>query len=289
MRNSFDTKDYLAGLGTELVNAFDLAGKTTHPLAVGSGREKSAKEKLRRCLPIGVGVGSGFVFDSYGNTSGECDIILYEEQFALKFSINDDDRYSYYNCESVIAVGQVKSDAQIGDVRDSISNLRKIRELIRRQQQCSGLFVEDKTSVFRPYLSMSEIEGTKDEEYNPEINAYDQIYTFLICKSFKTPAESILSEIKTLCNNERKLYPNRLLSVDGYYCFWLHTSNNAYCVSSSALNSTGFTRQEVECAFGQLMKELTDFICKGRSVPIQNGIYFPNLYGLPLNEPVLPV
>jgi len=47
MESTFDPKNYLYGLGVELVNAFDLAGKTTHPQSVGSGREKSSKEKSR--------------------------------------------------------------------------------------------------------------------------------------------------------------------------------------------------------------------------------------------------
>ena len=48
---------------------------TTHLHAVGRGRKNSARIKLKNILPAGVGVGSGFVIDSYGNTSQQCDII----------------------------------------------------------------------------------------------------------------------------------------------------------------------------------------------------------------------
>ena len=113
MKNNFSVQDYIKFLGEELVHEFSVAGMTTHPHAVGSGRENSARLKLKNILPAGVGVGSGFVIDSYGNTSQQCDIILYEENFAMKFAVNDDQANTYYNCESAIAVGEVKSVASM--------------------------------------------------------------------------------------------------------------------------------------------------------------------------------
>ena len=60
-------------------------------------------------MPHGVGIGSGFVYDSFGNVSNQCDVILYEDEFALKCCINNNEKDTYYNCESVIAVGEIKS------------------------------------------------------------------------------------------------------------------------------------------------------------------------------------
>ncbi len=79
METSFNLKEYIKILGQELVSEFEKAGIMTHPGAVGAGRETSAKQKLKQILPAGVGVGSGFVIDSFGHTSRQCDIILYEE------------------------------------------------------------------------------------------------------------------------------------------------------------------------------------------------------------------
>ena len=84
MNNQFSTQEYIKMLCKELVFEFDKAGMTTHPHAVGSGRENSARMKLKNILPAGVGIGSGFVIDSYGNISQQCDIILYEENFYNK-------------------------------------------------------------------------------------------------------------------------------------------------------------------------------------------------------------
>ena len=128
MEATFNSEDYIKTLGEELVNDFIKAGKTTHPCSVGSGREKALMNKLKSILPHGVGVGSGFVIDSYGNTSSQCDLIIYEEEFALKFLINDDESYAYYNCESVIAIGEIKSDASIKEIDDSFKKLKKMKQ-----------------------------------------------------------------------------------------------------------------------------------------------------------------
>lgn len=47
MNNQFSTQEYIKMLGKELVFEFDKAGMTTHPHAVGSGRENSARMKLK--------------------------------------------------------------------------------------------------------------------------------------------------------------------------------------------------------------------------------------------------
>jgi hypothetical protein len=279
MKSTFNPTDHLQGIGVELVNAFKRAGKTTHPGAVGSGREKTARDNLRRVLPFGVGVGSGFVIDSFGGTTQQCDIIIYEEQFALKFAINDDEQYAYYNCENVIAVGEVKSDASIVKVRDSIKNLKSVREL-KRLQRYSKDGRPLKGSSPRQYLGNTVfIDG-----YNPDTNYTDQIFTFLICKSFKTPVNSILTAIQTICDKDKTLYPNRMLSIDDDYCFWVKDESGVPILQTSAMDSTHFTKQRVECVFGHLVSELTTIITHGNSVPLNNSVYFPSLKGFTPTE-----
>ena len=184
MTDTFNSEDYIKTLGEELVNDFIKAGKTTHPCSVGSGREKALMNKLKSILPHGVGVGSGFVIDSYGKTSSQCDLIIYEEEFALKFIINDDENYAYYNCESVIAVGEIKSDATIADIENSFEKLKRIKELER--EKVAG-------TSFRSYLSKTSICGAESEKIDPRKNSYDQIFTFVLCKSLSTPLGSFMN------------------------------------------------------------------------------------------------
>ena len=140
MRKNFDTFEYVDDLGKDLVRDFEKAGKTTHPHSVGEGREKSAINKLKDILPSGIGVGSGFVIDSFGNVSSQCDIVIYEKDLCIKFN-SDDDRNCYYNCESVIAVGEVKSNLNKRDLEDSINKFKKIRNLKRKIENPRSFFM----------------------------------------------------------------------------------------------------------------------------------------------------
>ncbi|MBS6995878.1 MAG: hypothetical protein KH123_04430 [Azospirillum sp.] len=281
MNKTFNIAEYLQGLSKDLVNAFDKAAKNSHPQAIGSGREKSVKDQLERLLPAGVGVGSGFVIDSYGSISKQCDIIIFEKDFALKFSPNDDELYTYYNCENVIAVGQVKSQAAKKEIQDSIENLKSVKNLKRRENLIDD-FMGHKVSSFRNYLGNMSAMPAIEEQYDPLTKSSDNIFTFLICNSFSTPDTTILNEIETMCEHNKRYYPNRLLSVENDYCFWL---NGLYKVEP--MDAKTFTSQKVQCSLGYLILDLMNIIKQGRSVPNNKNIYFPEYQSIRLENKTL--
>ena len=51
--------------------------------------ESPVRKQLEHHLPTGIAVGSGFVIDSYGATSSQTDLILYERDICPVFSKND--------------------------------------------------------------------------------------------------------------------------------------------------------------------------------------------------------
>ena len=71
----FDTHTYIKNLGEELVRAYGSAGQATTSGLIGQAREKAVKTKLESILPGGVGVGTGCVIDSEGNSSGQIDVV----------------------------------------------------------------------------------------------------------------------------------------------------------------------------------------------------------------------
>jgi len=290
MDDTFDVSKYLSDLGKDLVAEFAKAGRATQSVAVGTARELSAKDKLRSVLPAGVGVGSGFVIDSYGHTSRQCDIILYEEAFALKFAINDDEQNAYYNCENVIAVGEVKSDASLEDVRDSINKFKVIRELKR--------FIPHGYHGCRPYLSSMPTVWAAGvrlpppaEDFNSENNETDQIFTFLLCQSVKTTPESVLNAIKQICDSNKSLYPNRIISVDGdYYCCVTVLNNTIKITHLSAMDANVLMAGKFENAFPIFIHDLMLFISAGHSVPENKDIYLRGTGTLQMsNTKVLPL
>lgn len=254
-------------LGEELVFEFNKAGMTTHPHAVGSGRENSARIKLKNILPAGVGVGSGFVIDSYGNTSQQCDIILYEENFAMKFNVNEDLENTYYNCESVIAVGEVKSVASMTEVKDAIIKLSKVNQLKRYNNDGYN---------YRNYLSATAIRnslGDEKIEYNSDGDTLKQIFTFLLCQDLNAKTSSIIEFMQEKCNKECE-YINKILSTTGAYISFLDTQQIPIKVMPGKLGANSvFNMVDNKYAFNHFIHNLIDFITHATTVPLDYGRY----------------
>lgn len=261
MKKSFNTFEYVKDLGADLIREFEKKGKTTHPHSIGEGREKSAIDKLRDILPDGVDIGSGFVIDSFGNTSSQCDIIIYEKNLCLKFN-NDDEKYRYYNCESVIAVGEVKSDLGTREFIDSMKKFKKIKNLKRRIEG----------TKFRGYLSANDLIGTESETIDQLNNEFDQIFTFLICNSLNIKIETIISEIDKL-GYQRYEYFNCIISVDGKYIGYAKQVKSQLHNKISAIESDFVTFCNNDYAFGMLLDMILLVVRNGRSVS-----YNPNIY-----------
>lgn len=267
MKDSFSTQDYIKMLGEELVFEFNKAGMTTHPHAVGSGRENSARMKLKNILPAGVGVGSGFVIDSYGNTSQQCDIILYEENFSMKFTVNEDHANTYYNCESVIAVGEIKSVASMTEVKDAVDKLRKVKQLKR---------YNDDGYNYRKYLSATAIRnslGDEKKEYNSDGDTLGQIFTFLLCQKLNTKTDSIINYMVEKCSEECE-YVNKILSTEGAYISFLNTKSNPITVLPGRIGAdAAFNMIDNQYAFNHFVHNLVDFISHATTVPLNYGRY----------------
>ena len=109
MDRTFNMSKYLGGFGEELVLAFNQAELATTPGNVGRAREQAVLRKFGALLPAGVGIGYGLVIDSLVNVSRQMDLVLYEKNLCPVFTINEDEETSFYPCEGVIAVGEVKT------------------------------------------------------------------------------------------------------------------------------------------------------------------------------------
>lgn len=267
MERNFNAKEYVKLLGEELIYEFEKAGKTTHPHAVGSGRENSAREKLKAILPAGVGVGSGFVIDSFGNTSKQCDLILYEEAFAMKFVINGDTINTYYNCESVIAVGEIKSNATMTEIRNSIDKLVCVKQLKRQN---------DDGYDRRKYLMSGAIRdhiGNEKIPYNSDDEPLKQIFTFILCQSLKAETKSIIEYMKEKCSKECE-YVNKIVSTDGAYISFYDINNVQPKILPSRINANHVGNLvDNKFTFNHFVSNLVDFIITANTVPLNYRQY----------------
>ena len=131
MEKSFNSIEFLKDLARELVDHFTRAGRATTPGLVGSGREAAARQKLESVLPAVAGIGSGCIIDVTGHTSRQQDIVVYEKQVSPVFSINNNPESTYYPCEGVIAVGEVKSGLGRAELLDALDKVRSAKALRR--------------------------------------------------------------------------------------------------------------------------------------------------------------
>ena len=150
METSFNPADFVRRIGKELVREFNDARQATTPGLVGDAMEDSVTDRLKQILPRGVGVGSGCVIDVYGGTSRQMDIVLYEEDQCPVFRVSSP-KASYYPCEGVVAVGEVKSRVGKKELADGFSKIRSVKALHRAYNKS----VEPGVAVGRTYGSSS--------------------------------------------------------------------------------------------------------------------------------------
>ena len=216
MNQAFDPTSYMKFIADELIRNFDHAGEATTPGLVGSAREKPTREKLETLLPPLVGVGSGCIIDSNGGTSKQMDIVLYEKSICPVYSINDDPETTYYPCEGVIAIGEIKSTLNNQELEDIFAKVHSVKSLRRTAVPSKSVLNGIETVAFRKYGSLGAFEGTKEEEFNQDTKRTDQIFCFAFCGELGVKPETLLDKYEELIDK----YPNEnlvnLISILNY-------------------------------------------------------------------------
>ena len=129
----FDSTEFIANVGNRLIRHFEDARQGTTPTVIGNAIEDSVRREFEQILPRGIAVGSGCVIDSYGNCSKQQDVILYERDICPVFSINNAPESTYYPCEGVIGVVEVKSSVGTAELRDAFEKIQSVRQLRRHE------------------------------------------------------------------------------------------------------------------------------------------------------------
>ena len=218
MNKNFDAVRYAMNAGRELISSFAGAGLATTAGLVGSAREVPTRKRLQTLLPKGIAVGSGCVIDSYGGTSRQMDIVLYEKHLCPVYSINDDPATTYYPCEGVIAIGEVKSRMAAADLEDTfikIASAKKLRRYAVRSSDATSDSIGLQASVpFRAYGSHNSILGTRTEEFDQDSKPFDQIFGFSLAGSLGLkPGTLCVKYAELAAENSRTLSPNLIVTL----------------------------------------------------------------------------
>ena len=218
MQRNFDPIAYIQQVGQELVAAFQTAGLATTPGLVGSARETPVRNKLQQLLPRGMGVGSGCVVDSFGNTSRQMDVVLFEQDICPVYSINDDPQTTYYPCEGVIAVGEIKTAANSDTLEDIFRKIASVKKLRRFAQPSSPEHATgmDDYVAFRRYGSLITAATPKPGDYNQDTHTSDQIHGFALAGRLDVSQETLCKGfVRMATETGHALSPNLMVSLDG--------------------------------------------------------------------------
>ena len=174
-------------------------GRLSHPGEYGTFREKAVQELLKLFTPEQFGIDNGFVITNLGDVSSQCDVIIFDRSKTP--SIVTESHQRFFPVESVVAVGEVKSNVGSGSsLIGFLSKLAKIKALRERITNPS------------PYRSH------ENRSYEPHRHPFDQMFTFLICNKFAFDPKSIKLEYDK--QTPVRFRHNLVLSItDGLYCY----------------------------------------------------------------------
>ena len=222
MNRQFVPNTFIDRIGKRLVDQFDDARMATTPSLVGDAMETPVRVQLEQILPRGIAVGTGCVIDTYGGTSRQQDVVLYERDICPVFSINDTLETTYYPCEGVIAVGEVKSALDSQTLADAFLKVESVKRLQRRDilhpiplRDTGRRFpIQRKYGSLHPdsVLDMSEREA--DDHRN-------QIFGFVLAGKLDVKVETLSASYLQLTRQTGDVCsPNLVTSLTGEQLVW---------------------------------------------------------------------
>ncbi len=222
MRKTFDIDEFITRIGTRLVEQFQDAQAATSPSAVGEAMEQPIRDQLEQIFPRGIGVGSGFIIDSNGATSQQTDVVLYEKEICPVFSVNNTPGTTFYPCEGVIAVGQVKSVISRTKLEEEF---RKIASVKRLQRSPVHDFMPHPTTgapivLERSYGNM-QTPSVIDVRDNSKSGETGQILGFIIAGSVQMNPDTLMkSFLEFTRETGDNLSPNIAVFLTGKLLTW---------------------------------------------------------------------
>ncbi len=211
-----------------MVEEFERARKATSPSAVGAAMEKATRGQLEQILPRGIGVGSGFVIDSNGGTSRQVDIVLYERDICPIFSINNTPETTYYPCEGVIAVGEIKSILDKNSLDDSFKKIESVKRLVRSKifHSIPAPETGEGIEMTRRYGNIQEHEIlTIGETKNT-----NKIFGFVLADKIGMDRETYVEHFKGMAyERDDVLLPNFVAVLQGSLLTWGNLSREYLC------------------------------------------------------------
>ena len=210
MDKTFDSFAFVEQVGADLVRDFGRARSATTPELVGDSMEGPTRFSLEQLLPRGLATGSGCVIDREGRTSRQLDVVIYERDFCPVFCINNSPESTYYPCEGVLAVGEVKSQVGKSEFDDAVKKITSVKTLKRRFQRFPS---KDSPTRYRAsYRNYAGVDRELFRSFDPEVDSDGDIVGFLLTDRLKVKHLSVLKYYEARTRD----FPDMLISLDGH-------------------------------------------------------------------------
>jgi len=178
-----------------------LAEEISHNQTAGEAREEALRRQLAKYLPRRVGIDRGFVIDAHGGQSKQIDVVIHDATVGTVFDVGG---VKYFPCETVIAVGEVKSDIRSKKkLEDALEKIRSVKQLDRSNKGRNLI-------ISGPGVSITGL------QFDPTTQHRDQIFGFIFTSTSMTK-ESIIGHLQS-CNEgtERRHWMNLFCAVNRF-------------------------------------------------------------------------
>ena len=277
VQKQFDINEYIESVGRKLVSEIEdarMLGADAN--AKGAGIESATRKQIEALLPSVLGIGQGYIVDSYGNRSRQIDLIVFERSLCPVFSINDTPESTYYPCEGVMAAIEIKSSLAKKGFEDACKKADSVRQLRRNFNEektemtisSSGYIKRPPDDVYcksRRYGQISE--DTAYNIFHKDRSHFGDILTCMLT------GESTIST-STICSYANSAYrstPDLITCLDGI-CAWGLDGNGRLTNSRFALK---YSVNNVERPFGTFVSALYYQLIYGRTTLFEDYLdYF---------------
>lgn len=215
----------------------------------GEGREAALRQILETYLPGRFGVDTGFVIDSAWEESLQIDVVIYDKNYTPVFEIVEGKRF--FPCETVVAVGEVKSAINNDELEDSFNKIESVKERDR--------FGEPRV-----------VGPTNYRERLDRQRFHDQILGFIFTGSSMTAENLSESYMEQLESRERHLWPNIYCDFNNLNIGYYEKENRI--LTANPMEADGiYANENTDVLFGTFHAKLTQGINNA-------SISSPNLY-----------
>jgi hypothetical protein len=270
MANMFRPVQFIERVARQLVFEFDDARQAGTPGLTGSAREHPARRKLELLLPHVSAVGSGLVIDSYDGVSRQQDIVVYERPHCPIFSVNDTPEATYYPCEGVIAVGEVKSTIGSKELDDAFEKIWSAKRLRRHAVPSNHLDGMPAAIDYRSYGTSNSFAALPRDQFDQQNKWTDQIFGFVLCGNFGLSQATLLSRAADLWSAAPASEgPNMLVSLNDGLLQPMSGTAASLLPSPLEASRVGFCNESGK-GFVQLLRSVLRHIRRGRTVDLNH-------------------